>query len=60
MRFGFSPKTQKAQPITIDRLGWVVVCGGLRTAAYCLKLMDAFHLLSVSKIWARRILKSIA
>jgi hypothetical protein len=23
-----SPETKKAQPIAVDRLGWVVVCGG--------------------------------
>jgi hypothetical protein len=26
--FRVSPKTRKAQPISVDRLGWVVVCGG--------------------------------
>jgi hypothetical protein len=30
VRFGSSPEMKKAQPITIDRLGWVVVCGGYK------------------------------
>jgi hypothetical protein len=30
-----SPETEKAQPIAVDRLGLVAVCGGLNPAAYC-------------------------
>jgi hypothetical protein len=27
-----SPETEKAQPITMDRLGWLMVYGGAKTA----------------------------
>jgi hypothetical protein len=42
-----SLETEKAQPIAVDRLGLVVVCGGLNPAAYYLISNDGFHLLSV-------------
>jgi hypothetical protein len=42
-----SPETEKAQPIAVDRLGLVAVCGGLNPAAYYLISNDGFHLLSV-------------
>ena len=44
-----SPETKKAQPITMDRLGMVVVCGGNATA--CLMILcGVSHLLSFSWI----------
>jgi hypothetical protein len=40
---------EKAQPVS--QLGWVVVCGGIDTAAYCFTSNGSFHLLPVNGIW---------